>query len=162
MHVLAFNGSPRQNGATAELLRKALEGAASRGAETELIHLNGLVMKGCQACFSCKQRGGKSHGACVVRDDMTPLYDKIAGAGAVFVGSPVYFGAVTAQTKLFIDRLFPYLNYGTHSSNLPGKIPVGLVFTMSAPPEQAEQIYAPLFQATARMFTMLLGLPRYS
>lgn len=35
MRVLAFNGSPRKQWNTATLLAKALEGAASQGAETD-------------------------------------------------------------------------------------------------------------------------------
>ena len=56
MYILALNGSPRKNSTTATLLNRTLEGAASHGAETELVHLNELRMKGCQACFSCKDR----------------------------------------------------------------------------------------------------------
>ena len=36
MKILAFNGSPRKKWNTATLLNKALEGAASKGAATEL------------------------------------------------------------------------------------------------------------------------------
>jgi len=39
MNVLAINGSPRKKWNTATLLEKALEGAASMGAKTTLIHL---------------------------------------------------------------------------------------------------------------------------
>ena len=42
MKIMAFNGSPRKQWNTATLLGKALEGAASQGAETELIHLYDL------------------------------------------------------------------------------------------------------------------------
>jgi multimeric flavodoxin WrbA len=35
---------------------------------------------------------------------MRGLYGKIAGADAVIVASPVYFGTVTAQLKAMIDR----------------------------------------------------------
>ena len=56
MKVLGFNGSPRKNWNTAMLLEKALEGAASEGAETELIHLYELNYKGCISCFACKTR----------------------------------------------------------------------------------------------------------
>ncbi len=66
MKVFAVNGSPRKNWNTAALLSKALEGAASLGAETELIHLYDLSFKGCVSCFTCKLRGGKSYGKCVV------------------------------------------------------------------------------------------------
>jgi hypothetical protein len=39
MKVMAFNGSPRKKWNTAMLLEKAIDGAASQGAETSLIHL---------------------------------------------------------------------------------------------------------------------------
>ena len=132
MEVVAFNGSPRKNSTTATLLQKALEGAVSQGAETELIQLNQLRMKGCQGCFSCKKRGGKSYGKCVQKDDMTPLYQKIERADAFFIGSPIYFGTMTAPARMFVERLYPYFNYRDYSSNFPGKISTGLIYTMGA------------------------------
>ena len=42
MKVLAINGSPRKKWNTATLLEKAIEGAASVDAETELVHLYDL------------------------------------------------------------------------------------------------------------------------
>lgn len=54
MKVLAINGSPRKTWNTATVLTKALEGAASQGAQTELIHLYDLNYKGCISCFACK------------------------------------------------------------------------------------------------------------
>ena len=62
MKVIAINGSPRKKWNTAILLEKALEGAASQGADTELVHLYDLDFKGCSSCFSCKLKGGKSYG----------------------------------------------------------------------------------------------------
>lgn len=50
MKLLALNGSPRKTWNTAALLNRALEGAASQGAETELIHLYDLSYKGCVSC----------------------------------------------------------------------------------------------------------------
>jgi hypothetical protein len=47
MNVIAFNGSPRKEWNTATLLKSALEGAASCGAQTELVHLYDLDYKGC-------------------------------------------------------------------------------------------------------------------
>ena len=156
MNVIAFNGSPRENSTTAVLLRKALEGAASRGAETELVHLNRLSMKGCQACFACKKRGGKSYGKCVQRDDMTPLYERIEQADAVVVGSPIYFATVTAPTKMFIERLYPYFNYGDYSSNFPKKIKTGLIYTMGADDQQTK-MFEQHIQFNEMIFSMLLG-----
>jgi multimeric flavodoxin WrbA len=47
MKVMAVNGSPRKSWNTATLLKKALQGAASQGAETEIIHLYDLTFTGC-------------------------------------------------------------------------------------------------------------------
>lgn len=158
MKVLAFNGSPRKNSTTATLLNKALEGAASQVAETEFIQLNQLSMRGCQSCFSCKKRGGKSYGKCVLKDDMTALYEKIEESDGFFLGSPIYFGSVTSEAKMFIDRMFPYLNFGNYSSNFPKKIPVGLIYTMGADEQQMKKLG---FDQPARfnqmMFSMLFG-----
>jgi len=51
MKVIAFNGSPRKKWNTSTLLEKALEGASSKGAETELIHLYDLNYRGCISWF---------------------------------------------------------------------------------------------------------------
>ena len=47
MKVIAINGSPRKNWNTDTLLKKTLEGAASVGAETEIVHLYDLTFRGC-------------------------------------------------------------------------------------------------------------------
>ncbi len=156
MNVIAFNGSPRKNGATATLLNKALEGAASQGAKTEFVQLNQLGMKGCQACFSCKKRGGKSYGRCALKDGMTPLYAKIEHADAIFLGSPIYFGTVSSGTKMFIERLFPYFSYRDYSSIFPKKIPVGLICTLGAD-EQQEKVFRQHMQFDQMILSMLLG-----
>ncbi len=75
MKVIAINGSPRKKWNTATLLGHALEGAALKGAETELVHLYDLDFKGCVSCFACKTRGGKSYGKCAVKDDLKPLFE---------------------------------------------------------------------------------------
>ena len=62
MKALFINGSPRKNGNTAKLLKRAMEGAAEVGAETELINLydRSLNFNGCMSCFACKLKGGKT------------------------------------------------------------------------------------------------------
>lgn len=156
MTVIAFNGSPRRTGTTAQLLNKALEGAASLGSETEFIQLNTLSMKGCQGCFSCKKRGGESYGKCILKDDMAPLYDKIEQSEAVFMGAPIYFGSITSELKMVIDRMFPYLNFGSFSSNFPKKIPIGLIYTLGADDQQLG-MYNSHFQFHQGIFAMLFG-----
>lgn len=132
MKVIAFNGSPRKNWNTATLLNHALEGAASQGAETELIHLYDFNYKGCISCFACKRIGGKNYGNCALRDDLTPILKKVGEADAIILGSPIYIGAVTGEMKSFMERLmFPYLVYDkNHSTLFKKKIPTAFIYTM--------------------------------
>ena len=56
MKVIAINGSPRKNGNTVTLLQKALEGAKSMGADTEIVHLYDLNFKGCTSALPVKEK----------------------------------------------------------------------------------------------------------
>ena len=56
MKIIAINGSPRKGWNTDILLKKALEGAASAGAETEMVYLYDLKFRGCISCMACKLR----------------------------------------------------------------------------------------------------------
>ncbi len=158
MKAIAFNGSPRPNGTTATLLKKALDGAASVGATTEFIQLNTLNMKTCQACFACKLRNGKSYGKCILIDDFTNIYPKLESADAIFLGSPIYFGSITADTKAFVERLFPYINYGTFTSNFPKKLYVGCIYTMGVN-EEGVQKFQPHIETNEWMLKFAFGSP---
>lgn len=142
MNVLAINGSPRKNWNTAILLNKALEGAASQGAQAELIHLYDLNFKGCISCFACKVKNGKSYGKCAMQDDLTPVLKKVEQADALILGSPIYFGNVTGEMRSFIERLaFPYLVYDANYSSLfTKKIPVGLIYTMNVSEDRMKEV----------------------
>jgi len=137
MKVIAINGSPRKKWNTATLLEKVLEGAASEGAETELIHLYDLNFKGCISCFACKLKDGKSYGKCAVKDELTPVLEKLVAADAVILGSPIYLGNSTGEMRSFMERyIFPFLTYSKDISSLhPKDIPVGFIYTMGAKEE---------------------------
>ena len=137
MNVIAINGSPRKEWNTAILLNKALEGAQSVGAETELVHLYDLDYKGCTSCFACKIKGGKSEGRCAMKDDLTPLLERLESADAVIMGSPIYFGSTTGELRSFQERFaFPYLQYtNPPSSVFSGKINIGFIYTMNVSEE---------------------------
>ena len=134
MKVIAVNGSPRKTLNTATMLNKALEGAASEGAKTEIIHLYDLNFKGCTSCFACKLKGGKSYGECAYKDELTPILKNIPKIDALILGSPIYIGTITGEMKKFLERLiYPYMVADpNHSSLFPKKIPVGFIYTMGA------------------------------
>ncbi len=137
MKVIAINGSPRKKWNTATMLEKALEGAASEGAETELIHLYDLNFKGCTSCFACKLKDGKSYGKCAMKDELTHVLEKLRDVDAVILGSPIYLGNCTGEMRSFMERfIFPYLVYSTSPMSLyPKNIPVGYIYTMGAKDE---------------------------
>jgi multimeric flavodoxin WrbA len=146
MKVIAINGSPRKKWNTAMLLEQALEGAKSKGAETELIHLYDLDFKGCTSCFSCKLKGGKSYGKCAMRDGLTPVLEKLATADAFILGSPIYFGTATGEMRSFMERLlFQYFEYTIPPTSLfDRKIPTALIYTMNVPEEMMKENNYPI------------------
>jgi len=141
MKAIGVNGSPRKKWNTAALLEKALEGAASEGAQTELIHLYDLSYKGCVSCFACKLKGGKSYGRCGFTDDLTPVLERAAEADILFLGSPIYFGTATGEMRSFQERLFfPSLTYTDPPASLfRRKVRTGFLYAMGAPEEMAKE-----------------------
>lgn len=99
MKVLGINGSPRIGGNTDILLDKVLEGARSMGAHTEKIILNKLKFAPCQECEEMADDG-----LCLVKDEMQAVYKKIRETDAIVFASPVFFGSLSAQSKMMIDR----------------------------------------------------------
>ncbi len=160
MKIIAFNGSPRKSWNTATLLDHALKGAATQGAETELIHLYELKFKGCISCFECKTIGGKSYGRCAVKDDLTPILNAAAEADGLILGSPIYFATVTGEMRCFMERLlFPYLTYTDPRQSLfPRKIPTGFIYTMNVTEKIAKEWgYNWHFDKNAQYLGMIFG-----
>jgi multimeric flavodoxin WrbA len=159
MNVIGINGSPRKQWNTATLVGKALEGAAAQGATTELFHLYDLDFKGCISCFACKLRGGKSYGKCALNDDLAPVLEKIAAADALVIGSPIYFGTVTGETRSFLERLlFPYLTYTVPYGTLfPRKIKTGIIYTMNVTEEMSTQVGYQQVYKTHEQYLGLIG-----
>ncbi len=135
MNALAINGSPRKNGNTATLLNKTLEGTASQGCETELIHLYDLNFKGCDGCNRCKLINGKSNGKCAQNDELSPILKKVYETDILILGSPVYLGAATGELRCFMERLI----YPRLMSKSQKNILTGFIYTMAANETQAKE-----------------------
>jgi multimeric flavodoxin WrbA len=104
MKVLAIQSSPNRDGLTAATAENFLEGAASAGYATELIHLNDHVIKKCKACDGgwgqCRREG-----TCVLEDEFQSIREKIDGADALVFATPVYWWDISESGKTFLDRL---------------------------------------------------------
>ena len=97
--VLGISTSPRLNANSDLLLRRALAGAESAGAETEYLRLRDLNIAPCIECNSCYKNG-----ACVVEDDYQMLSSKMLEADRLIFATPIFFMTVCAQAKALIDR----------------------------------------------------------
>ncbi len=158
MKVIVFNSSPRRDWNTAMVLRRALEGAESCGAETKLVHLNDLCFKGCQSCFACKTRNGPSYGSCAVCDDLTPLLGEVEESDGIVFGSPIYFGDVPGSMRNLTERiLFPRHEYTKKPLLKPRRIRNAHIYTMNVSDEVMRRWLLVRFDDTQRMFNNILG-----
>lgn len=159
MKVMAINGSPRKNWNTDTLLKKVLDGAASAGAETEMVYLYDLIFRGCVSCMACKLRKEPRPCRCIQKDDLTEILDRIHEADAVVLGSPIYFSEVTGELRSFFERfLFQYLNYDDYSKPLSPAKKTALIFTMNIPEALFDDFgYRPLFQRYENWMKLYFG-----
>ena len=101
MKILALNGSFRKNGNTEILLKQALMGAESKGAQVEILRLTDHKIGPCRGCGLCLFRGN----VCQVKDDdVSLIFSRIDECDGVILGSPCYFLELTAVVKQLIDR----------------------------------------------------------
>nr|WP_321466017.1 flavodoxin family protein [uncultured Desulfobulbus sp.] len=148
MKILGIHGSPRTNGNSSQLLSALLNEAEALGARTTSYHLNSLQMRGCQACYSCRQPGKERQ--CALKDDMEPILAEVFASDLVVLASPVYMWQMTAQAKLFTDRLMPVLK-PDYTSWLNGQRMLCL-YTQGQPDTTK---FAPYFTMVNQMFAFL-------
>ncbi|MDQ7788345.1 MAG: flavodoxin family protein [Thermodesulfovibrionales bacterium] len=99
MNIIAFLGSPREEGNTELLLREAIKGAQESGHRVQIFRLNTMDIMPCQNCGGCEETG-----TCIYNDGMTQIYEAIRKADRIILASPIFFFGVSAQTKMMIDR----------------------------------------------------------
>ena len=102
MKVVAFNGSPRKKGNTYIAIQTVFAELEKEGIETEIVQIGGSNIHGCNACGVCKKT---ADGFCAINGDiLNKCLKKMYEADGIIIGSPVYFGSVTTETKALIDR----------------------------------------------------------
>ncbi|MCK5298571.1 MAG: flavodoxin family protein [Candidatus Heimdallarchaeota archaeon] len=107
--VLIFNGSPRRNGNTSTLIKECVRAINKSGKEAEIFFLNDMTIKPCQFCDWCIDNNVLS---CVEEDDMHELYPKLLESDVIIFAAPIFWFNVSAQMKIFIDRLYAFHGKG--------------------------------------------------
>ncbi len=98
--LFGISGSPRK-ASTDYVVREALLYASEKhGAQTEYFSAMGKKINFCIHCDYCiiNKKG------CIHEDDMPQVYKNLKWADALIIGTPVYQGMVSAQTKAIMDR----------------------------------------------------------
>nr|MBF0223254.1 flavodoxin family protein [Desulfobulbaceae bacterium] len=97
---IAFSGSPRKKGNSETLLAAVTQGIELEGGSVETVRICDLHIGPCIACGGCDKTG-----RCVIDDDMQNIYGKIVTAKNIILASPIYFYGLSAQMKMFVDRM---------------------------------------------------------
>lgn len=102
MYIVGLNGSPHKDGNVSYLLNKVLGECAKLGAQTEVINvaqaINSATTPFCTVCSN------PCSGVCYKDTLLEEAFDKMKKADALVMGSPVYFGSISAQLKAMFDK----------------------------------------------------------
>ncbi len=100
--IVAINGSPNREGNTSFLLQQALDECVTRGADTEILFCREVFKDQRNPfCIACSS---PCTGKCYKNKELANAYELISRADGLILGSPVYFGTVSAQLKTFFDK----------------------------------------------------------
>lgn len=102
LFIAAVNASPNREGNTAFLLQQAIDECACRGANTEVLFCRDILKD--QENPFCMDCSSPCTGKCYKNKELYNAYELISRADALILGSPVYFGTVSAQLKAFFDK----------------------------------------------------------
>jgi len=127
MKVTIFNGSPRKNGNTSELVKKVLCSLDEK-ASCEVISLYDKNIKGCSNCGACRDKTLPSY--CAMKDDMSLLYEKYLDSDVVILASPIYMWQFTPCTLAFLNRLHCLCRH-SDSYNIMGGRGMAVLTTMA-------------------------------
>lgn len=147
--ALFVDGGPRKKNNTAQMLESAMKGASDAGAETTLVRLYDLTFCGCKSCFACKLKDAKTDGVCAIKDGLRDALEIARQADIIVIGSPVYFGYPSGETRAFMERLlFPNYTYDLSPDGKP-LVPIirkrtSIIFTMNCPEDLSKKINYPI------------------
>ncbi len=134
MKIVCILGSPKANGNTSAIVSEILRALKPHDVEASLYHLGELNIGYCSGCKSCN-----AIEKCVQTDDVEKIVNDMFSAQLVIVASPSYWGDVTGQMKVFIDRCTPYSN--TNPARIPvSPRPKGIAIAVRAGGGKAESI----------------------
>ena len=150
MNIIGIIASQRKEGNTAFIVNQILEGAKEQGAETEAFSFSNLDIKPCRGCNGCKQ----SDRGCVINDDMQKIYDALKQADTIVLGLPIYMGQMSAQGKIFTDRLYARFSPRFSPFFKENAVKQKLILSFNQGNPEAD-LFKPYIDCTKQMFEVL-------
>lgn len=103
MKALILNGSPRPQGVVVQALRTAADTLRQAGADIEWIDVYRTEFRPCTGCMQCRATN-----VCPLpRDAAHAVGERIRQADLLVVGTPTYWGGMSARLKMLFERLVP-------------------------------------------------------
>ena len=142
MKICCLKGSPRKNGNTNALVKKALDSFLEEGCSVESFDLYGMDLRPCLACRGCQKDWTVVN--CVQEDDMAGILEAVMACDLLLLATPIYSWYCTAPMKAALDRMVYALNmyYGDERgpSLWKGKR-VALITTCGYRPEKGADLF---------------------
>lgn len=101
--ILVLLGSPRKEMNSETLADHFIAPLEQHGCKIVKLRVSELNIKPCTGCEACQEAG-----LCILKDDMSIVYDALDQADWVVLVSPIYFNSVSGSLKILIDRCQVY------------------------------------------------------
>ena len=138
MKIIALQASPRKGGNCDVLMDEIIKAIEENDGEVIKYYLGDSDIAPCKACRYCAENP-----ECVRGDDGNKILDDLLEADGLIFATPIYYGQMSAQGKLFVDRFY---SIGQNpDKSLSGK--AALIFT-EAQPEGTYETYIKLTEAS--------------
>lgn len=97
--VLIINGSPRKSKNCSKIIENITKKLDENQLDYEVLNIYKMNIDYCIACGYCEKSG-----RCIIKDDMTPLYDEFDKSIGTIVVSPMFFQSISTKVKTLVDR----------------------------------------------------------
>ena len=97
MKTLIIFGSPRNDGCTAYLTKRLIKKLKG---EVQMVNAYESAASPCIDCRYCRE-----HPACMLKDDMQPIYEQIKESDNILIASPLHFSELSGPLLSLLSRL---------------------------------------------------------
>ncbi len=113
MKIIGFSAGVVGHCSNTDRMVKAI--MEKSGYDSEFVKLNDLKYSTCKGCvWLCAKPE-----VCKLEDDLVTYYQKVKDADAIVLGSPIYFGTISATMSAFISRLWGFRHVNFAIKNKP-------------------------------------------